>query len=112
MKIGDTLPPRKGTPLPCPECKNEVFKIYPSGFVNEIDTVIAGTVIGFTVKEHWHCPACGYHEDHFHEVNSNGLRLDTNSNNLEFSTSYTSGTTHTFPTNSSHNSRHKKRNRK
>lgn len=80
LKVGDTLPPARRSPRPCPECGKEVFKEFATGFVDEIDTVSTQTPNGFNIKEHWHCPKCGHREFKFHEVDTNGLRIQRKSN--------------------------------
>ena len=74
MIVGDTLPPARRGPRPCPKCKDAVFKSFITGFVDEVDTIVSKSGDGFKILEDWHCPACGYRERKFHYVDSNGLR--------------------------------------
>jgi len=79
LKLGDALPPRQAKPCSCPNCGDKVFEQYPNGFVNEIDLVSYKTVKGFMVAENWHCPGCGFSKKEKHEVDTHGLRINTNS---------------------------------
>lgn len=80
LKVGDALPPTRRAPRPCPKCGDEVFKEFATGFTDEIDIVSTHTPNGFNVKEHWHCPKCGHRENKFHEVDTNGLRIQPKPN--------------------------------
>lgn len=80
MKVGDSLPPARVSPRPCPVCGEKVLKVFPTGFVDEIDIVSTQTPRGFNIKENWHCPGCGHREYKFHEVDTKGLRIKSKSN--------------------------------
>ncbi len=85
IKSGDSLPPAQAKPKECPKCGDKVFEQYPNGFVNEINIVTIQTPNGWRVKEHWHCPGCGYHEDGSHEVDTHGVRINRKPNSSQVS---------------------------
>lgn len=75
MKVGDLFPVRQVRDKPCPRCGDKVFKTYPTGFVIESAVIVGQSKHGFTIRNDWHCPACGLWKPELAEVNTQGFRI-------------------------------------
>ncbi len=82
MKVGDSFPPKQTRGKPCPKCKQEVFKNYPTGFVIETAQVVEQLSNGFRIRDDWHCPGCGHWEEKTRNVSPSGLEVSSHVSNI------------------------------
>ena len=115
MKVGDSFPAKQVRGKKCPKCGDAVFKTYPTGFVIETSTVVSVDGSGATVKDAYHCPACGKWEYKTRDITLQGIEksFDTQTEAKYEPSNVNSGFEFTTSsTNSSDKSKRRKRKQK